>query len=112
MITKEKNYKSHYLTQYNIYYGTIGKTLGCKYRCTILSKNEQEANKIARNYTESFYYKNEGKYGIPSYSQIASESEITGLDIEELYKSHIDDMMRYYVIPTNMDSIPNKKLKF
>ena len=53
MITKEKNYKSHYLTQYNIYYGTIGKTLGCKYRCTILSKNEQEANKIARNYAES-----------------------------------------------------------
>ena len=109
---KEKNYKNYYLIKYNIYYGTIGKTLGCKYRYTIASKNEQEAEKIAKNYAESFYYKNEGKYGIPSYNQIAEEAKITGLDIEDLYKSHIEDMMRYYVIPTNMDTIPNTKLKF
>ena len=100
------------MIQYNIYFGTIGKTLGCKYRFTKWCKNEEEANKIAENSASSFYYKNEGKYGIPKYNQIAKESEITGIDIEDLYKDHIVDMMRFYVIPTEIDSIPNKKLKF
>ena len=100
------------MTQYNIYYGTIGKTLGVRYRFTKWCKNEQEAKQCAENSVISFYYKNEGKYGLPSYKQIAEEAEITGADIEKLYKAHINDMCRYYVIPTEVDTVPSKKLKF
>ena len=100
------------MTQYNIYFGTIGKTLGCKYRFTKWFRTEQDAKKLAENSAASFYYKNEGKYGIPSYNVISEESKITGLDIETLYKDHIKDMTRYYVIPTEQDTIPNNKLKF
>jgi len=100
------------MMQYNIYFGTIGKTLGCKYRFTKWCKDKNEATKIAENSAASLYYKNEGRYGIPEYNQIVNESEITGIDIEELYKEHINDMMRFYVIPTEEDSNPNKKIKF
>ena len=100
------------MTQYNIYFGTIGKTLGCKYRFTKTCKSDQEANKLAETSAQSFYYKNEGKYGIPSYKEIEKESEITGIDIEKLYLEHIKDMTRYYAIPTELDTIPTKKLKF
>ena len=34
------------------------------------------------------------------------------IDIETLYKDHVKDMMRWHAIPTEMDSIPDKKLKF
>ena len=100
------------MTQYNIYFGTIGNTLGCKYRFTKWCKNEQEAINLAESSAQSFYYKNEGKYGIPTYSQISKESEITSVDIETLYQEHIKDMCRWFIIPTEVDSIPNKKLKF
>ena len=100
------------MTQYNIYFGTIGKTLGCKYRFTKWCKNDQDAIKIAETSAQSFYYKNEGKYGIPTYNVISKESEITGIDIETLYKDHVKDMMRWYAIPTELDTIPNAKLKF
>lgn len=100
------------MIQYNIYFGTIGKTLGCKYRFTKWCKNEQDAKNLAETSAQSFYYKNEGKYGIPSYNDIDEESKITGVDIETLYNDHIKDMMRYYAIPTEVDSIPSKKLKF
>lgn len=100
------------MTQYNIYFGTIGKTLGCKYRFTKNCRDEREALKLAETSAQSFYYKNEGKYGIPSYSQIAKESEITGVDLEKLYQEHIKDMMRFYAIPTEVDTISLKKLKF
>ena len=100
------------MIQYNIYFGTIGKTLGCKYRFTKSCKNEQEALKLAESSAQSLYYQNEGKYGLPSYSKISKEAEITGVDIETLYKDHIYDMMRWYIIPTESDTIPNKKLKF
>ena len=59
---------------YNIYYGTIGKTLGVKYRFTRNCRNEQEAIKLAKNAVTTFYYKNEGKYGLPSFDQINKES--------------------------------------
>lgn len=97
---------------YNIYFGTIGKKLGCKYRFTKECKSAVEALKIAENSAKSFYFKNEGKYGIPSYSKIEEESKLTGVDIEQLYQEHIYDMCRWYAIPTKMDSIPNSKLKF
>jgi len=100
------------MTQYNIYYGTIGKTLGCKYQFTKNCKNEEEAMKIAENAAASLYYKNEGKRGLPGYNQISKESDITGIDVETLYKEHINDMMRWYVIPTDIDTISSKKLKF
>ena len=100
------------MTLYNIYYGTIGKTLGVKYRFTKSFKSEEDANKLAKKSAQSFYLKNEGKYGIPSFNQISKESNITGLDVEVLYNDHMEDMIRYYVIPTELDTIPNKNLKF
>lgn len=99
------------MTQYNIYFGTIGKTLGCKYRFTKIFKNEQDAINFAKKSAESFYYKNEGRFGIPKFNQISKESEITGIDIEVLYNDHIQDMMRWYAIPTELDTISSKKLK-
>ena len=96
---------------YNIYFGTIGKTLGCKYRFTKWCKNNQEANEIAESAARSFYFKNEGKYGIPTYDQIVKESKITGLEIETLYNDHIKDMMRFYSIPTDLDTIINDEIK-
>lgn len=100
------------MTQYNIYFGTIGKTLGCRYRFTKSCRTDQDANRLAESAAQSFFYKNEGRYGLPSYDQISEESEITGIDIEKLYQEHIKDMMRYYAIPTTEDTISSKKLKF
>ena len=100
------------MTQYNIYFGTIGKTLGCRYRYTKWCKDESDALKIAENAAASMYYKNEGTYGLPSYNDIVKESEITGIDVETLYKDHINDMMRFYAIPTDEDTISSKKLRF
>jgi len=97
---------------YNIYYGTIGKTLGVKYRFTRNCRNEQEAIKLAKNAVTTFYYKNEGKYGLPSFDQINKESKITGLSIESLYDDHIEDMCRWYAIPTEEDTIPSDKLRW
>lgn len=97
---------------FNIYYGTIGKTLGEKYRVTKNFKNEQEAINFAKKEASMFYYKNEGKYGIPSFIEINNESNITGISIDVLYDEHIKDMMRYHVIPTEVDTIPTKKLRW
>lgn len=99
-------------TQYNIYYGTIGKTLGVRYRFTKNCYSEQDAIKIAKNAATSFYYKNEGKFGIPDFNTIEKESRITGISIENLYNEHIEDMCRWYVIPTSIDTIHSSKLKF
>lgn len=96
---------------YNIYFGTIGKTLGVRYRYTKNFKNEQEALKSVKNDVFNFYLRNEGKYGLPCYSDIEKESKITGVDIETLYQEHVDDMTRSYIIPTELDTIPQKELK-
>ena len=100
------------MTQYNIYYGTIGKTLGEKYRFSVNCKNEQEALRIAKNAASALFYKNEGKYGLPTFNQISKESNLTGISIEKLYEEHIEDMTRYHVIPTELDTIPSKKLRW
>ena len=100
------------MIQFNIYFGTIGKTLGCKYRFTKWCQNDLEAKKIAKNGAASMYYKYEGKHGLPSYDQISKESEITERSIEKLYQDHINDMTRYYVIPTEIDTIPDDELKY
>lgn len=100
------------MKQYNIYFGTIGKTLACKYRFTKWCKTDLEALEIAENAAKSLYYENEGKFGITPFSKISKESKITGVDIETLYQEHIKDMCRWYVIPTTIDTVPSKKLKF
>jgi len=100
------------MTRFNIYFGTVGKKLACKYQFTKVCKNEQEALKLAENSAQSLYYKYEGRYGLPSYNKIVKESEITGVDIETLYQEHIKDMTRFYAIPTELDSIPYRKLKY
>ena len=100
------------MTTYNIYYGTIGKTLGVKYRFTRVCKNEQDALRIAKSAASSLYYKNEGKYGIPSFVDINKESEITGVPIEDLYNDHINDMCRWFVVPKSVDTIPDRKLRY
>lgn len=97
--------------EYNIYYGTIGKTLGVKYRYTKNFKNEQEAIKTAKNDAISLYYKNEGKFGIPTFSQIAKEADLTGIPIESLYNAHIEDMTRYFIVPTELDTISSKNIR-
>lgn len=97
---------------YNIYFGTIGKTLGVRYRYTKSFRTAEDALEHAKKEASNFYYKNEGKYGIPSYGTISKESEITGMDIEDLYKEHIEDMTRYFAIPTEEDTIPRKKLRY
>lgn len=97
---------------YNIYYGTIGNTLGVKYRFTRNCKNDEEAIELAKKSATSFYYKNEGKYGLPSFSDVKKESDITKVGIDKLYDEHINDMMRWYAVPTNVDSIPSKKLRW
>ena len=95
---------------FNIYFGTIGKKLGVRYKFTKEFWSEELANKYAKDCATSFYYKNEGKFGLPSYNQIDKESEITGVDVEELYNDHINDMMRWYAIPTTDDTIASDRL--
>ena len=96
---------------FNIYFGTIGKSLGVKYRFTKnCNRGMQEAIRIAKNAATSFYYKNEGRYGLPSFEDISKESKITGRSIESLYDEHIEDMCRWYAIPTDLDTIPSYKL--
>lgn len=102
----------NYLKNYNIYYGTVGKKLGVKYRYTKSFKSQEEAEAYAYKEAESFYYKNEGTYGLPSFSDIKKEADYLDMPIEDLYKDHIKDMMRWYTIPSDMDTIPNKKLKW
>ena len=100
------------MKNYNIYFGTIGKTLGCKYRYTKRFNSIQEARDHVKEAAASFYYQNEGTFGLPSYIQILKESKLLNIPMQDLYEDHINDMCRYYVIPTEKDSIPKKKLKF
>ena len=79
------------MTNYNIYFGTIGKTLGCKYRFTKKFENVTEAKKFAENAAKSLYYKYEGKYGIPAYNKIIKElyERIPNLENQEELKPKI-----------------------
>lgn len=97
---------------FNIYFGTIGTNskVTCKYRFSKNCRTEEDALAIAEEEARSLYLANEGKYGIPSYSQIYKEHTITGIPIEDLYEDHIYDMTRFYAIPVELDSIPKRKL--
>lgn len=98
------------MINYNIYFGTINKNIPVKYRYTKKFKDEESAIKEALSGAESLYYKNENKPGFYSYDMIEKESEITEVSIEDLYREHINDMCRWYAIPTDVDTIPSKKL--
>lgn len=98
-----------YKKDFNIYYGTVANV---KYQYTKKFKSYEDAVNVAKNNATSYYYKYEGKHGLPSFSIISKESEITGLSIESLYEDHINDMMRWYAIPTEEDTIPRKSLKW
>ena len=100
------------MTNYNIYFGTIGKTLGVKYRYTTNCDSDSEAKKIAYKGAELLYYGNEGKFGIPNFVTINNEAKLTGKSIEQLYQDHIYDMCRWYAIPTKVDSISKKNLRY
>lgn len=100
------------MIEYNIYFGTIGKTLGTRYRFTRSYETEKDAKTDAEHSATSFYYKNEGKYGIPSFNQINKEAELTGLDLETLYQDHINDLIRYYVVPMAVDTVSKNKLVY
>jgi len=95
---------------FNIYFGSIGKKLSVKYKFTKEFWNEELATKYAKDCATSLFYKNEGTLGIPSYDQIELESNLTGLSEEVLYEEHICDMMRWYAIPSELDTIPYNKL--
>lgn len=98
--------------QCNIYFGTIGKKLGVRYQFTRTVKSIEDAKTIAEDSAKSLYFKYEGQHGIPSYNQISKESELTGVSIETLYNDHMKDMLRWYVIPTEVDTIPRRKLRW
>lgn len=94
---------------FNIYFGTIGT--GAQYKYTKNFKSEKEALNFAKEEASKYYYMHEGSHGLPDFNLISSEAKITGLSISTLYDDHINDMMRWYVIPTELDSIPENRLK-
>lgn len=93
---------------YNIYYGL---RTNVKYRFSKNFRSEQDAVEFSKNLATSFYYKNEGKHGLPGYNQIQKESELTGVSITKLYDEYVADSCRWYAIPTEVDSIPSYKIK-
>jgi hypothetical protein len=97
---------------YNIYFGTIGNTLSCKYRFSAHFKNEEDAKKTAYEQAVIFYNEHEGEYGIPSFETLMKESNTTNTPISTLYDDHVNDMMRWYAIPTDVDTIPSKELNW
>ena len=96
--------------KYNLYYGTVDGPLKLKYRVTKECSNDENAKNSAFEEARTMYYKNEGKYGLPGYVKIQQESDITGISIFKLYEEHIKDLMRWYAIPTTLDTIDNKNI--
>ena len=95
---------------YNIYYGSIGDRLKVAYHYTKDFRNEKEALEEAKKGASSLYYKFEGKFGLPSFTQISNEAKLTGIPMKKLFEDHIYDMMRWYAIPTEEDSISSKDI--
>lgn len=98
--------------QYNLYYGTVDGPLKIQYRGTRSFVNDEFANAEAFKEASNLYYKNEGKFGLPGFNKIKEEQEITGINILKLYEEHIKDLMRWFAIPTEVDIVNNKGIKF
>lgn len=98
--------------QYNLYYGTVDGPLKVTYRVTRNYNDDNAAKAGAFEEATNLYYKNEGKFNLPGYPQIQKESNITGINILKLYDEHIRDLMIWYAVPTVLDTISNKNLKF
>ncbi len=98
--------------QYNLYYGTVDGPLKVKYRVTRSFNDDISAKNAAFEEATNLYYKNEGTSGLPGYSIIQKESEVTGINILKLYKEHVEDLMMWFAVPTVLDTVSNKKLKF
>lgn len=99
--------------KFNIYFGTIGNSnTRCKYRYTAYFNTEEAAIEKAHKEAENLYYKLEGTHGLSSFNIINKESKITEKSLSQLYTDHINDMMRWYAIPTNLDIISNKNIKY
>lgn len=98
--------------QYNLYYGTVSGPLEITYRITRSFSDDESAKNAAFEEATNLYYKNEGKYNLPSYVKIKEESDLTGVNILKLYKDHINDLMRWFAVPTVLDTVSNKELKY
>jgi hypothetical protein len=97
--------------RYNLYYGTQDGPLKVQYRVTRNFNSEENAKQAAFDGATSLYYKNEGKFGLPDYSKIMQESKITGLNVLKLYEEHIKDLMWFYVVPTDVDTVSERDIK-
>jgi len=97
------------MTQFNIYFGSIANT---KYQYTKSFKNEIDANKNAEQSMFNFYFKKEGTKGFPSYNTIYKEAQKLNVEVGNLYSQYVNSMCRYYVIPTELDTISKKDLMF
>ena len=100
------------MTDYNIYFGLADGELKCKYQYTKEFKNEQEAIKDTKRNLLLYYYEHEGTHHIPSFSQISEEAEYLDKDVEKLISEHINDLFRYFVIPTEVDTISTGNLNY
>lgn len=96
------------MIQYNIYYGTRGT--GASYQFTSYFETEEEALKEAYKKACNYYYRNAGDFHIPDKNDIEEESKITGIGIKQLFNEHINDIMRWYAIPTKLDTISTANL--
>lgn len=98
--------------QYNLYYGTIDGPLAIEYRGTRSFSDDKSATAESFKEATNLYYKNEGKFGLPGYPQINEESKLTGINVLKLYDEHIKDLMRWFAVPTELDTVNNKDIKF
>lgn len=96
---------------YNLYFGTQDGPLKIQYRYTRSYGDENEAKNAAFEGALALYYKNEGKNGLPGYSTIVKESEITGINIIKLYEEHARDLMYYFAVPTDVDTVSVENIK-
>ena len=97
--------------RYNLYYGTADGPLKVQYRITRNLNNDAQAKQEALAGATSLYYKNEGKFGLPGYAEISKESEITGISIIKLYEEHVKDLMTFFAVPTDVDTVSKSDIK-
>lgn len=97
--------------QFNIYFGLINENKPVEYKYTENYKSEKEALEDAKTQAIALFSTEAGKFGLPSFLDIQKESKDLNIPVKVLWEDHIWDMTRYYAIPTELDTIPSKKLK-